>query len=87
MTLIIIWSVTGGGGYKVIQRGDYTVRQVGGYNVSFTLDFRMWGFIRSNCYFFVAVMRAYKVTHFFDLLIRQKVIFRKYVAIRSIDII
>ena len=43
-----------GGGYKVIQMGGYKVRQVGGYKVSLSLDFRMWGFIRSNRYFFVA---------------------------------
>ena len=43
-----------GGGYKVIQLGGYKVRQVGGYKVSLSLDFRMWGFIRSNRYFFVA---------------------------------
>ena len=43
-----------GGGYKVIQVGGYKVRQVGGYKVSLSLDFRMWGSIRSNCYFFVA---------------------------------
>ena len=45
---------TGGGGYKVIQVGGYKVRQVGGYKVSLSLDFRMWGSIRSNRYFFVA---------------------------------
>ena len=43
-----------GGGYKVIQVGGYKVRQVGGYKVSLSLDLRMWGFIRSNCYFFVS---------------------------------
>ena len=43
-----------GGGYKVILVGGYKVRQVGGYKVSLSLDFRMWGFIRSNRYFFVA---------------------------------
>ena len=43
-----------GGGYKVIQVGGYKVRQVGGYKVSLSLDFRMWGSIRSNRYFFVA---------------------------------
>ena len=40
--------ITGGGGYKVIQVGGFKVRQVGGYKVSLSLDFRMWGFIRSN---------------------------------------
>ena len=39
---------TGGGGYKVIQVGGYKVRQVGDYKVSLSLDFRIWGFIRSN---------------------------------------
>ena len=47
-------SITGGGGYKVIHVGGYNVRPVGGYKVSLACDFRMWGFIRSNRYFFVA---------------------------------
>ena len=34
--------------------GGYKVRQVGCYKVSLLRDFRMWGFIRSNRYFFVA---------------------------------
>ena len=55
-----------GGGYKVIQMGGYKVRQVGGYKVSLSLDFRMWGFIRSNRYVLLPQMRVYKVTLFFD---------------------
>ena len=54
---------TGGGGYKVVQVGGYKVRQVGGYKVSILRDFRMWGFIRSNRYFFVAA-KVTKVTLF-----------------------
>ena len=46
---------TGGGGYKVIQVGGYKVRQMGGYKVSLSVDFRIWGLIRSNRYFFVPV--------------------------------
>ena len=54
MFTINVELTTGGSGYKVIQVGVYKVRQVGGYKVSLSLDFRMWGFIRSNRYFFVA---------------------------------
>ena len=43
-----------GGGYKVIQVGGYKVIQVCGYKVSLSLDFRIWGPIRSNRYFFFA---------------------------------
>ena len=52
---IVMQINTGGGGYKVIQVGGYKVRQMGGYKVSLSVDFRIWGLIRSNRYFFVAV--------------------------------
>ena len=52
---IVMQINTGGGGYKVIQVGGYKVREMGGYKVSLSVDFRIWGLIRSNRYFFVAV--------------------------------
>ena len=55
--------------------GGYKVRQVGGYKVSLSLDFRMWGFIRSNRYFLLPQMGVYKVTLFFHQEIFSQKIF------------